>query len=160
MLKKYLLILMLLLTSQAQAASPNVFEMSVDRPMEQVYGQLYKALEDDGFFVVFEVNIGKNLARFAEKWGDNYNRSQLDGIRGMVFCNGWYANAVSNLDPSMLALCPLRLSLTAKAGKTTVLFARPTAIAGDSPALKVIQRIEDDVIGVIRKTLSAVKTAG
>jgi uncharacterized protein (DUF302 family) len=155
MMKKYLLILLVLLTGQAQAASPNVFEMRVERPMEQVYGQLYKALEEDGFFVVFEVNMGKNLARFAEKWGDDYNRNGLDAIRGMVFCNGWYANQVSNLDPHMLALCPLRLTLTEKNASTTVLFARPTAIAGDSPALKLIQRIEDDVIGVIRKTLSS-----
>ena len=155
MLKKFLLICTLLLTTNLYAASPGVFEMRVETPMDQVYDQLYKALEADGFYVVFEVNIGKNLARFAEKWGENYNRNKLDGIRGMVFCNGWYANAVGNLDPSMLALCPLHVSLTEKNGYTTVLFARPTVIAADSPALKVVQRIEDDVIGVIKKSLSA-----
>ena len=138
----------------AQALASGVFEHVVDKPMQQAYGQLYKGLEDEGFYVVFEVNIGKNLSGFANKWGENYNRNQLESIRGMVFCNGWYANAVSNLDPSMLALCPLRVSLIEKDGKTTVLFARPTAVAQGSPALKMIQRIEDDVIASIKKAFA------
>lgn len=155
MLKKIGLVFALLVSTSVQAGSPNVFEMSVQKPVAGVYSTLYKALEDDGFFVVFEANIGKNLARFEEKWGENYNRNKLDAMRSMVFCNGWYANAVSNADPSMLALCPLRVSLIEKAGKTSVLFARPTVIAGDSPAKAVLQRIEDDVIAVIRKAMQA-----
>ena len=154
MMNKFIAIIAMLVTLQAHAGSAHVYEQSVNKPMEQVYGALYQALENDGFFVVFEVNIGKNLSRFAEKWGDNYNRNQLDSIRGMVFCNGWYANAVSNMDPSLLALCPLRVTLIEKAGQTTVLFVRPTSVAGDSPARKVLQRIEDDVIGVIKKSLA------
>lgn len=153
MLRKYLFLVVLLFAAPLQAASPNVFEMSVQKPVDAVYDTLYKALENDGFFVVFEANIGKNLARFEQKWGEDYNRNKLDAIRSMVFCNGWYANAVSNADPRMLALCPLRLSLIEKAGETTVLFARPTVIAGDSPARKILQRVEDDVVAVIRKAL-------
>ena len=136
-----------------QAVSPNVFEHTVERSMQQVYAPLYKALEDEGFYVVFEANIGRNLSRFAEKWGENYNRNKLDGIRSMVFCNGWYANAVSNADPSLLALCPLRLTLIERDGKTTALFAKPTVIAADSPARKVLQRIEDEVIAVIKQSM-------
>ncbi|HEY9052977.1 MAG TPA: DUF302 domain-containing protein [Gammaproteobacteria bacterium] len=153
MLRKIMILAAFLLTQTVQAANPNVFELSVNKTMAEVYGPLYKALEDDGFFVVFEADIGANLSRFAEKWGENYNRSKLDGIRSMVFCNGWYANAVSNADPTMLALCPLRLSLIEKQGKTSVLFVKPTAIAGDSPARDILQRVENDVTGVIRKTL-------
>lgn len=155
MLRKIMFIVALLSTQMLQAANPNVFELSVNKPMTEVYGPLYKALEDDGFYVVFEADIGANLSRFAEKWGENYNRSKLDGIRSMVFCNGWYANAVSNADPSMLALCPLRLSLIEKQGKTSVLFVKPTVVAGNSPAGEVLQRVENDVIAVIRKALKA-----
>ena len=125
--------------------------------MDQVYGPLYKALEEADFYVVFEANIGRNLSRFADKWGENYNRNKLDGIRSMVFCNGWYANAVSNADPSLLALCPLRLTLIERKGVTTVLFAKPTAIAADSPASKVLQRIEQEVITVIKQAIAIKK---
>lgn len=155
MLRKIIILIALMLTQPVQAANPNVFELSVNKPVIDVYGQVYKALEDDGFFVVFEADIGANLSRFAEKWGENYNRNKLDSIRSMVFCNGWYANAVSNADPSLLALCPLRLSLIEKQGKTTVLFIKPTAIAGDSLARDVLQRVENDVIAAIRKALQA-----
>lgn len=151
-INKLWLLCLMLSSFTLYAQSANVFEHEINRPMQQVYDQLYKNLEDDGFFVVFEVNIGKNLSRFSEKWGENYNRNQLDGIRSMVFCNGWYANAVSNADPTMLALCPLRLTLIEKQGKTTILFVRPTVIAADSPAKKVVTRVESDVIAVIKKT--------
>ncbi len=154
-MKKWLLVFFVLFTGSLQAANKNVFEHSVNQPMQVVYDQLYKGLEDEGFYVVFEVNMGQNLSRFANKWGENYNRNNLDAIRSMVFCNGWYANAVSNADPSLLAICPLHVSLIEKEGNTTVLFARPTAIAVDSPAFKIVKRIEDDVIATIKKSLPA-----
>ena len=152
-MKKWLFVLLMVFSGVLQAGGKNVFEHSINQPMQSVYDQLYKGLEDEGFYVVFEVNMGKNLSRFANKWGENYNRNKLDAIRSMVFCNGWYANAVGNADPSLLAICPLHVSLIEKAGKTTVLFARPTAIAVDSPAFKIVRRIEDDVIATIKKSL-------
>ncbi|MDH5736409.1 MAG: DUF302 domain-containing protein, partial [Gammaproteobacteria bacterium] len=150
-------LLLLLLNSSVFAQSASIFQHQVSRPMDQVYGALYKALEDEGFYVVFEADIGKNLSRFAEKWGENYNRNQLDGIRSLVFCNGWYANAVSNADPAMLALCPLRLSLIEKKGMTTVLFARPTVIAAESPARQVLMRVENEVIDIVKKSVTEKK---
>jgi len=150
---KIALLLLLVSCFSVSAQSPHVFQHQVEQPMNQVYDRVYKGLEAEGFYVVFEANIGKNLARFADKWGENYNRSKLEAIRSMVFCNGWYANAVSNLDPTMLALCPLRLTLIEKQGATSVLFARPSVIAGESPALQLLSRIEAEVISIIKQSL-------
>ena len=152
-----LVVFLLSWTGMAYAVSPNVFEYSIEKPMEQVYAPLYKALEEEGFYVVFEADIGRNLSRFAEKWGDNYNRNKLGGIRSMVFCNGWYANEVSNADPSLLALCPLRLTLIERKGSTTALFARPTAIAMNSPAKKILQQLEQDVMAVIKQSMGHIE---
>jgi uncharacterized protein (DUF302 family) len=134
-------------------AQDNVFQAAKDAPLDEVYGRVYKALEDHRFFVVYEINLGRNLAGFAERWGADYNRNQLEGIRAMVVCNGWYTNQVSNTDPSMLALCPLHLTLMHKAGTTTVLFARPTVIARGSPAEPVLKEVEERVIEAIRAGL-------
>jgi len=153
-INKIAVLLLLLMSFSVSAQSPHVFQYQVEQPMNQVYDNVYKGLEDEGFYVVFEANIGKNLARFAEKWGENYNRNKLDAIRSMVFCNGWYANAVSNMDPTMLALCPLRLTLIEKQGSTTILFARPSVIASESPALQLLSRIEAEVITIIKKNLT------
>ena len=86
--------------------------------------------------------------------GDDYNRNLLEGITSLVFCSGWYVNQVSNLDPQLLGLCPLHVTLTHKAGVTTVLFNRPTAIAQGSPAVKVLKEAEDEVIQAIEAALN------
>jgi len=149
-IKTMLLSLALLISWSLQAAQSPMYKQVINQPMEKVYPAVYKALEGARFYVVFEANIGKNLNRFAEKWGDDYNQSELSHIRSMVFCNVWYANAVSNADPDMLGLCPLRLSLYEKQGETVVLFARPTVIAAQSKAKGVLQNVEDEVIAAIK----------
>lgn len=138
-------------TVLAAEAAATVYRQSVQRPAAQVYDKLYKSLEEAHFYVVFEPDIGANLARFSEKWGDDYNRNRLSVIRSMVFCNGWYANRVSNLDINMLGLCPLHLTLIEQDGKTTVLFNRPGVIAASSPARELIGQIESEVIAAIKK---------
>ena len=112
---------MVLMFSVSSAVADNknsgVYILQVDKPLTGVYDKVYKSLEDARFFVVFEPNIGANLASFAEKWGDDYNQNNIAEIRSMVFCNGWYANKVSNLDPDMLGFCPLHITLIERKGK-------------------------------------------
>lgn len=153
MLKKIMLLMALLPGMGVAGGADNVFQAARDAPLDEVYGRVYTALEDHRFFVVHEINLGRNLAGFAERWGEDYNRNRLEGIRSMVICNGWYANQVSNVDPNMLALCPLHLTLIHKGGTTTVLFARPTVIARGSPAESVLREVEERVIQAIQAGL-------
>ncbi len=137
----------------ADEGSASVYRQQVNKPLSEVYNKVYKSLEDARFFVVFEPNIGANLARFSEKWGDDYNQNDLSAIRSMVFCNAWYANKVSNIDPDMLGFCPLHLSLIESDGKTIVLFNRPGVMAQNSPAKELLMKIEAEVIEAIQKAL-------
>ncbi len=152
-LVKTIFALICLFLSSAHADT-NVFTWSVEKPVSAIYDKLYKSLEDARFYVVFEPDIGRNLAGFAERWGDQYNRNGLTAIRSMVFCNGWYANQVSNLDPQMLAFCPLRLTLIEKDGVSTALFARPTVIAANSPAKHILAELESEVIAAIKSGMN------
>ena len=140
-----LLLLVSIWLPQVIAASPNVLRWQLDHNLDTSYKIVYKHLEENMFYVVFEPNIQKNLARFKERWGEDYNRNKLEGIRAMVFCNGWYANRVSNADPALLALCPLHITLIQQQGKTEVLFARPSVIAAGSEALEIANQMEADV---------------
>jgi uncharacterized protein (DUF302 family) len=154
-MRKFIMVVFLALGLVGQAySSEAVFEASAEMPMNEAYNKVYKALEEQHLWIVFEANIGKNLSGFAERWGEDYNRQGLDSIRSMVFCNGWYANQVSNKDPSMLALCPQRLTLIHKAGKTTVLFVRPSLVAAGSPAQGVLKDLENEVTEAISKALN------
>lgn len=148
-----LLFLLVVSAGPAQAGSPFVYEGKVEEQLEPVYKRLFTALENNGYYVVFEPNIGKNLSHFAKRWGDDYNRNELEAIRSMVFCNGWYANQVGNADPAMLALCPLHVSVVHKQGTTWVYFVRPGKVAEGSPAEEVAREIEQDVIRTIEGAL-------
>jgi len=144
-------ILSIFISTYAQAESSTLYQLTADKPISEVYENMQKSMDESRFFVVKEINIGKNISSFAEKWGDDYNKNKLTAIRSMVFCNGWYANKISNLDPSMLGACPLHLTLIEKDGKTTTLFNRPTVIAKGSPAYNLFVEIENEVIEIIKK---------
>lgn len=147
----HFLLLMLVLTPPVWAETATVFEYTVNKPVSEVYANIQDSFKDSRFFIVDELNIGKNLSNFSEKWGDDYNRNGLTAIRSIVFCNGWYANRVSNQDPKMLGLCPLHITVIEKHGKTTALFNRPTVIASQSPAHDLLAEIEEEVIELIKK---------
>lgn len=149
------LFLCLVIPPMASAAEPPaaVYEAQVNADFDKTYKSVYKSLEDNRFFVVFEVNISDNLSRFGKQW-DNYNLNNIENIKSMVFCNGWYANKVSNADPTMLALCPLRLTMTHKQGLTRVLFARPDVIGKDSKAAPVLKELTKAVIDAIELGLA------
>lgn len=118
----------------AEAASPAVYTKTVDRPMDQAYPLLYEALEAENFWVVMEMNMGQRLAGMKERMGDAYNRSQLTGIRGMVFCNLFWTNRIANADPDMLGICPLSATLYEKDGRTTITMVNPAQVAKGSKA--------------------------
>ena len=141
---------LLLVHSAVWAENSTVFEVTVNKPMVQVYPNMLSSIDESRFYLFLELNIGKNLSNFSEKWGDDYNQSGLSAIRSIVFCNGWYANQVSNKDPKMLGLCPLHITLIEKDGKTTALFNRPTVTSKSSPAHEIVVKIEQEVIKMIK----------
>ena len=139
---------MLTVSSYAGGADA-IYQSNIQRPMDDVYQDLYKSLEASNFYVIFEANIGKNLARNAEKWGAEYNRNKFEGVRSMVICNPHFANQVLNLDPKMMALCPLTVTLLHKEGTTTVLFERLLPVAAGSPAEDILWEVENTIISAI-----------
>jgi uncharacterized protein (DUF302 family) len=143
------------LSCAVQAANPAVYEKSAKLPLAKAVKQVSQKLDDAGYAVVDELHISENLKPMAKKWGADYNRNKLEGITSLVFCSGWYVNQVSNLDPKLLGLCPLHITLTHQGGVTTVLFNRPSAIAVGSPAEKVLREVETEVTRAIEAALNA-----
>lgn len=155
MMRKLLLVLCLLSMSlSAFAAAPGVLRIDAKAPLAKTYPAVYAALEEARFWVVFEADVGGGMAGLAERWGDDYNRNALDSIKSIVVCNVWYANQVSNADPDLLALCPLRVNLVEKDGITRVLFARPTLVAEGSPAIGIVTEIEEVITKALQTAVS------
>ncbi|MBI2994903.1 MAG: DUF302 domain-containing protein [Gammaproteobacteria bacterium] len=139
----------LLFHAQHAAASDPIYRREIRGDFETVYQEIYRSLEEARFFVIFEADIGRNLAKNAERWGEDYNRNGFEGVRSMVICGPWYANQLLNLDPRMMAVCPMNVTLLYKSGVVTALFERLTAVAGDSPAAGVLWEIENTIVGAI-----------
>lgn len=154
-MKSTLILLFALVSANALAESPAVYEKSFDQNLDTAYPRVYKALESNGFKVVYEIDMQENLTKFAAKNAvKDFNLNKLEGIKSMVFCNGPLAVKISNADPAMLALCPLHLTLTQKAGRVTVLFARPGVIAQGSKAEAPAKELEEKVIKAIESGLN------
>ncbi|MEJ2360352.1 MAG: DUF302 domain-containing protein [Gammaproteobacteria bacterium] len=143
----------LLLASQAVADSNMIYEKDVSGKLDVTYKHVFNGLENNGYFVIFEPNIGHNLANFKQRWGKEYNTNKLESIRSMVISNAWYTNKVANADPQMLALFPLHITLVYKNGVTRILFVRPSLVATGSPAEKVVLELEQDVIRTIESSV-------
>lgn len=137
----------------APVISP-IYVKHVKGNLNKIYQQVFTSLENNSYFIVFEPNIGRQLARFKQRWGEKYNKNKLENIRSMVFCNTWYANEVSNQDPNLLALCPMHITFTEKQGVVTILYIRPSQVAKGSPAEKLALEIEQDVVRSIEEGLS------
>lgn len=140
----------LLLFSLSLQASP-VTKIVLNGSFEDNYNKVSKTLDEHRFFVIFEPNIGRSLANYKERWGDDYNRNGYEAIRSLVFCNPWYANQVINKDPEMAALCPLSVTLLHKGDKTEVMFLRPSQINPDSPAQSILEELETDIVKALRE---------
>lgn len=142
-------LLLLTFALPASADSPAIFARAARLPADATYARLHTALEDNGFYVVFEPDMGKTLSGMADKLGADYNRNQLSTMKSLVFCNPRLTNRIANADPALLALCPLHLTLTHKAGVSTVYFARPSVVAAGSPGAAQAAQLEADVVKVI-----------
>jgi uncharacterized protein (DUF302 family) len=136
------------------AASPAIFERSARLPADTAYTQLYESLEKNGFYVIFEPDMGRTLAGMADKLGADYNRNQLSTMKSLVFCNPRVTNGIANADPALLALCPLHLTLTHKDGVSTVYFVRPSLVAAGSPGEAQAKKLEADIVTVIEGALN------
>jgi hypothetical protein len=148
-------LLVLMGAGSVWAELPGVLRWDVEQKIEPTYREVYKALEENRYFIILEPDIGRNLRSFKGRWGEDYNRNKLKSIRTMVFCNPWYANRVSNMDPALLSLCPLHVTLFEKDRTTSIVFIRPTHVGEGSKALPVLEEIEAEVSKAIEAGIKA-----
>ncbi|MDX2455904.1 MAG: DUF302 domain-containing protein [Gammaproteobacteria bacterium] len=155
-MRKTAVFLMLgLLLGVCQAELPGVRHWTLEENMETAYKNIYRSLEDSNLFVIFEPNIGKNLAGFSGLWGANYNRNHLQGIRSMVFCSAWYTNEISNIDPQLLALCPMHITFYRQDNITHIVFVRPVHVGQRSAAAGLLEGLEAKLSAAVEAGIAA-----
>lgn len=105
--------------------------------------RLELALAEQGFGILFRANMGQVLSK-------REDRSELDEIRSVMFCNPRYANQAAKTDPDVLALCPLHVTVLEEHGKTRFLFVRPSSVTAGSEAAATISQVEDMVLTALQ----------
>lgn len=147
-MKKLILTLLLLLSP---LMADGVYKLTLNQKADVVYAKLMTSLDNNYLIVISEIDI---LAKFKhaglpEKFADEFNTNKLTTIKAIIACNGFFGNYISNADPDMMGLCPIRLTVIEKDGKTTILFVKPTNVSHDSKAKSVIALLEKKVISAI-----------
>ncbi len=150
MLKKILLIFVILFSSTLFASS-SIYKVSLNEDFRSSLHTLKKTLEAQDLFIITKADISGTLARMKGKIGKDYNKRGYEVAKSIIFCNPFYANDVMNADPDMMALCPLKIMLLTKNGKTTALFVLPSKLAGSSPAKSILVKVENRVKKALKK---------
>ena len=152
-MKRLAILLILLIPGLGAAAPEGVVRMHSTEAMDAVYDRVYQALEEKKFWVVFEADMGKRMAKNAELWGDAYNENQLGAVKSMVFCNIWWTNRIANADPDLLALCPLHLSLFEQNGETILVMPRLSVLAKGSEGQARAAELEAELTAILETAL-------
>ncbi|MGV0005785.1 MAG: hypothetical protein ACNYPG_04070 [Candidatus Porifericomitaceae bacterium WSBS_2022_MAG_OTU9] len=149
------LAMLCMLVAVAAPADDHIYSTHIDGDFDTVHNLLRRELDAERFFVVKDLNIGRNLEHFAQKWGDNYNRHNFSRIHTMIICNAWFANETINISPAHMSLCPLSLVLLHKNNKTMLHYAlrQPMASQGDIAELmeRLDQRFVDVLDGAVKR---------
>ena len=150
MFKKILLTLAILYSTSLFADSA-IYKVSVKEDFRSALHSIKKTLENQNFFVISKADISGTLARMKGKLGKDYNKRGYEKAQSIIFCNPFYANNVMNADPDMMALCPLKIMLMTKKGKTTALFVLPSKLAKGSPAQSILIQVENKIKKALKK---------
>lgn len=66
----------------------------------------------------------------------------MQGVKTLLICNGYVGNQVSNLDPKMMALCPIRLTIIEENKKLTVTFLRHDTIETSKEIKSLLTKLD------------------
>jgi len=146
-----LLIVVIFFVTLIPLMSDKMYKHTINEKAEIIYPKLLESLEKNKLIVVSEIDILDKFkhAGLPEKFGKEFNANKLTTIKTIIACNGWFGNYISNADINMMGLCPVKITLIEKDGKTTILFVKPTTVSGDSKANATIAQLEAKLISSI-----------
>ena len=115
----------------------------------------------DSMLAILESLAGQGVATANSPTAIRLGRDHWATIRTLAEAGLPVPETVAGADPDLLALCPLRVSLYERGGRTAVVFARPTVVAQGSPgaaiAAEVEQGLEEQVLGADANLLQLVR---
>ena len=151
-----LIIIMLMLSSTHLCAS-NIYQKNVDLPIEKYYPKLKAAIQSNHMNILYELDLLEKFKKsgYVEKFGEDFNRNHLKSVKTLLLCNGYVGNQISNIDPDMMALCPIRLTLISKASGTKVVFMKSSHLARSKKIKQLLATLDEILIHTIDLTVDS-----
>lgn len=138
-------------------ADDAIHSVQIEGDFDTAKDLLRRELDAKGFFVVKDLNIGRNLAHFANKWGDNYNRNNFSRIHSLIICSAWYANETLNVSPPHMSLCPLSLALLHKDGVTMAHYALRQPMASPADISELMRMLDERFVQALDQAVSRIQ---
>jgi uncharacterized protein (DUF302 family) len=136
-------------TTEQPIIQETMYLKEINKPGGEVYNKLFTALENNAYFVIHEPDIGKSLARFKQRWGNDYNKNNIQSFRSLVFLNAWHANMITNANPELAALFPQHITIMQINNKTRIVYLLPSASVQAGPATTAVKDMESEIIRLI-----------
>jgi hypothetical protein len=130
------------------AAETAVYESIVDEPIEALYPLIVNTLNGSEYVIAHSINVSENYKRYENKWRGS-NKFKITEVRSLIICNLKFSYAIRDMDPRMLGLCPMHLTLYESKGKTHILLNLPSYLAANSPAYELAAKEEKKLIKII-----------
>ncbi|MDM8545017.1 hypothetical protein [Candidatus Venteria ishoeyi] len=133
----------------AKTDEASIYQYAVQADFAATYKTLHSGLQAEGF----RLNALPDFTAYSVS--DKQYQYSVKKINRLTIYQSQETMEISQLEPALLALFPLRLTLIKQADMSIILFLRPSHLAqADSPALPLLRTIEQKIIQRIEQTLS------
>jgi uncharacterized protein (DUF302 family) len=148
---KTLLFAVAMMIATTTMAAPSVYTKTIDESYESYMPKFKQALKRNHMNVVSELDLLDrfNKVKGAEKYREGFDGQGIRKITSLVTCIGLVGIQVASKDPSMMALCPVRITVMAKGEKTVVTFIRNQYIAKGSVVEYTVARLDNAIIDTV-----------
>ena len=144
----------MLLALSANLFAGDFYKKVIHEPMETYYPKLQEAIKKNHMNIVYELDLIKQFKEkgYAKKFGKEFNKNKLDGVKTVLICNSYVGNQVSNIDPTMMALCPIRLTLIKEGSTTTIVFLKHSSVSAPKEIKDLLVTLDTILIHTIDLT--------
>ena len=152
---KFIVIILILCSTQLGATQ--IYQKEVGLPLEKYYPKLKAAIQANHMNILYELDLLEQFKKsgYAEKFGEDFNRNHLKAVKTLLLCNGYVGNQISNIDPDMMALCPIRLTIISKGSGTKVVFMKSSHLATSKKIKQLLATLDEILIHTIDLTVDA-----
>lgn len=147
-------IVTLFLLFGANLFASEFYSKVVHESFDSYYPKLKAAIKKNHMNIIYELDLIKQFKDkgYSEKFGSEFNKNKLDGVKTLLICNGYVGNQISNLNPAMMALCPIRLTIIQDSRKLTVTFLRHDSINAPQEVKSLLTTLDTILINTIELT--------